>query len=93
MLHYAHPAVSSILLYNTLCRTVTTNTNLYVLCVKAYQKSTTALLPGSERVAYTGASGLRLQEAGSINRSLAALSNVIKVRPSSCKPVCVRTWS
>ncbi|CAN0434056.1 unnamed protein product, partial [Laminaria digitata] len=34
---------------------------------------------GSERVAHTGATGLRLQEAGSINRSLAALSDVIKV--------------
>lgn len=34
---------------------------------------------GSERVSHTGATGLRLQEAGSINRSLAALSDVIKV--------------
>ena len=30
-------------------------------------------------MAHTGATGLRLQEAGSINRSLAALSDVIKV--------------
>lgn len=36
-------------------------------------------LSGSERVSHTGATGLRLQEAGSINRSLAALSDVIKV--------------
>ncbi|CAM9808844.1 unnamed protein product, partial [Hapterophycus canaliculatus] len=35
-------------------------------------------LAGSERVSHTGATGLRLQEAGSINRSLAALSDVIK---------------
>lgn len=34
---------------------------------------------GSERVSHTGATGLRLQEASSINRSLAALSDVIKV--------------
>ena len=37
-------------------------------------------LSGSERVSHTGATGLRLQEAGSINRSLAALSDVIKVQ-------------
>lgn len=37
------------------------------------------LFSGSERVAHTGATGVRLQEAGSINRSLAALSDVIKV--------------
>ncbi|KAG5183924.1 P-loop containing nucleoside triphosphate hydrolase protein, partial [Tribonema minus] len=35
-------------------------------------------LAGSERVGNTGAAGLRLREAGSINRSLAALSDVIK---------------
>ena len=34
---------------------------------------------GSERVSHTGATGVRLQEAGNINRSLAALSDVIKV--------------
>lgn len=38
-----------------------------------------SVFTGSERVSHTGATGLRLQEAGSINRSLAALSDVIKV--------------
>eukprot|EP00903_Cladosiphon_okamuranus_P016262 g14998.t1 len=40
-------------------------------------------LAGSERVSHTGATGLRLQEAGSINRSLSALSDVIKALSES----------
>ena len=34
-------------------------------------------LAGSERVGYTGAEGVRLKEAGNINKSLLALGTVI----------------
>jgi centromeric protein E len=34
-------------------------------------------LAGSERVGYTGAEGLRLKEAGNINKSLLSLGTVI----------------
>ena len=34
-------------------------------------------LAGSERVGYTGAGGVRLKEAGNINKSLLALGTVI----------------
>jgi Kinesin motor domain len=44
-------------------------------------------LAGSERVANTGAVGIRLKEAGSINKSLAALSDVIKVCQQRCVPI------
>ncbi|CAN0235883.1 unnamed protein product, partial [Discosporangium mesarthrocarpum] len=40
-------------------------------------------LAGSERISNTGARGLRLKEAGSINRSLSALSDVIKALSES----------
>ncbi|CAN0222945.1 unnamed protein product, partial [Ectocarpus sp. 12 AP-2014] len=49
-------------------------------------------LAGSERVSHTGATGLRLQEAGSINRSLAALSDVIKAL-SEAQRRCRPGWS
>ena len=41
-------------------------------------------LAGSERQKHSESVGLRLKEAGSINKSLSALGNVIKASTSSC---------
>ncbi|ESO96716.1 hypothetical protein LOTGIDRAFT_147181 [Lottia gigantea] len=42
-------------------------------------------LAGSERADATGASGLRLKESGSINKSLVTLGNVISTLAESCE--------
>ena len=44
-------------------------------------------LAGSERAKRTGATGARLKEGSSINQSLSALGNVIKVRYAAGRPV------
>jgi Kinesin motor domain len=58
-------------------------TGYCVHCTAQVSRLNLVDLAGSERVANTGAVGIRLKEAGSINKSLAALSDVIKVCSSA----------
>lgn len=51
---------------------------------KIWLNAANCIVTGSERQDRTQASGQRLKESGSINRSLSLLNNVSDLRVSSC---------